>query len=183
MVLVAKKDRKLDDLLKQPSVSLSTIGHGSLTHVMAERFKRLQPEKIILVGYTGPREAVKDVIVGDLDLGFDFLGSVINDDKLEIIGITGDRTINGIKKIADLNKRYADFKQLDLGIFYLIPKNLNSDTANELRSILLNAQSKSTAFKDAVKNDFGTIDNYSPNIYQTRIEELQKLTMGMEKLD
>ena len=183
MALVINKNRKFDTLVKNPSVTVAMIGPGSLTHVMAEQFNRGIVGKTILVGYPGTREAVRDVLGGDLDFAFDFISSVVSDPNLEIIGITGNQSYPGIKRIADLNQTYQSFDNLSVGIYYLISAKTNSAVASEIKNILLQAQAKNPAFTSALKSDYAKLGNTSPKFYQERIKQIETLTSGIEKLE
>lgn len=186
LALVAKKEHKFDDIMKKSNVTLSYIGPGSFTHAMAEQIKKVNSDKIILVGYMGSREAVKDVIGGNLDLAFDTVSSVIVDDKVEILGTTGNKNISGLKKLSDLNKNYANFTQLNMGIFYLYPNQMSFEVANEIKSIMVRAQTNNTDFANALKFDYGSVGNVSDNqqkLYKKQIYEMHNLTSGIEKLD
>jgi tripartite-type tricarboxylate transporter receptor subunit TctC len=186
LALVAKKGRKSDDIMKNPHVTLSIIGPGSFTHAMAEQIKQTDPDKIILVGYVGTREAVKDVIGGDLDLAFDFVSSVIGDDKVEILGTTGNKNISGHKTLSDLNKNYNNFAQMNMGIFYLYPNQISPKVADEIKTVMIRAQTNNIAFSNALKFDYGFVGDVSGNqqkLYQKRINEMRNFTSGIEKLD
>lgn len=186
IALVMKKGRNFEDILRQPSINLSMAGTGSMTHVMAEQFRRMYPQQVNLIGYNGTREGVRDVIGGNLDLAFDLLGSVVGDDKIEIIGITGNNNL-GYKRLADLGPQYSDYKVMSLGIYFLVPKQMPASTVTELHAIISKAQQDSGYYKTAVQKDFGTAQNLpskdNEKIYQTHIEQLKRLTRGMEKFD
>lgn len=183
LALVMKKNRKFDSVIKKPSVSVAMIGPGSLTHVMAEQFARGLAGKTILVGYPGPREAVKDVIVGDLDFAFDLISSVVSDPNLEIIGITGNQAYPGLKRISDINSNYQNFDNLNLGVYYLVSAKTNTAVSGEIKNILLQAQTKNLGFSTALKSDYARSGSTSPKFYQERIKQIENLTSGMEKLD
>jgi tripartite-type tricarboxylate transporter receptor subunit TctC len=186
MALVMKKGRNFEEILRQPTINLSMVGTGSMTHVMAEQFRKTYPQQVNLIGYHGTREGVRDVIGGNLDLAFDLLGSVVGDDKVEIIGTTGNHNL-GYKKLSDLGPQYSDYKIMSLGIYFLVPQNMSAPTVTELHAIIAQAQQDSGHYKTAVQKDFGTALNFplkdNKKIYQNHIEQLKGLTRGMEKFD
>lgn len=183
LALVMNKNRKFDTLIKKSSVTVAMIGPGSLTHVMAEQFSRGTAGKTILVGYPGPREAVKDVLGGDLDFAFDLISSVVGDPNLEILGITGNQAFAGLKRISDLNPSYQNFDNLSTGVYFLVSSKTNTATTAEIKNILMQAQAKSTAFASAIKADYARSGNLSPKLYQERLKQIESLTSGMEKLE
>ena len=183
MALVMKKERKFEDLLQQKSLTLSIIGPGSFTHVMAQQFSDGHSKDTVLVAYPGPREAVKDVVGGDLDLAFDFVSSVVGDPKLEIVGITGSQSSSGLKRISDINKKYYSFNNLNLGVYYLMSRQAPTDTMNEIKNILLQAQIKSKPLQQSMKNDYATLGETDEKFYQERIKQIARLTSGMAKVD
>jgi tripartite-type tricarboxylate transporter receptor subunit TctC len=183
MALVMNKNRKFDVLIKKPSVTIAMVGPGSLTHVMAEQFSRATVAKTILVGYTGPREAVKDVLGDNLDFAFDFVSSVVSDPNLKIIGITGNQSHPGLKRISDISQTYQSFNNLNLGVYYLVPAKTNHAIFSEIKTILLQAQSKNSGFITAVRSDYAKTGDTSPKFYQERIKQIENLTSGMEKLE
>jgi tripartite-type tricarboxylate transporter receptor subunit TctC len=187
IALVMKKGRKFEDILKQPHITVAVAGMGSMSHVMAERLRQAYPNQITVVGYPGSREGVRDLTGGHIDLAFDLLGSVIEDDKVDIIGITGNNSLSGLSRLADLGPRYSDFKIMGLGIYFLIPRQVPTQTTIELYDIILQAQRDSAAYKNAVKKDFGIFldSTYKDNekLYQSNINQLKRLTASMQKLD
>jgi tripartite-type tricarboxylate transporter receptor subunit TctC len=186
IALVMKKGRNFEQILRQPVINLSMVGTGSMTHVMAEQFRKMYPQQVNLIGYHGTREGVKDVIGGNLDLAFDLLGSVVGDDKVEIVGITGNNSF-GYKRLADLGPQYSEFKNMGLGIYFLVPRQMPVSLVTELHAVISRAQQDSSQYKTAVQKDFGTVLNFplkdNPKIYQNHIDQLKRLTRGMEKFD
>lgn len=187
LALVMKKGRKFEDILKQSHITVAVVGMGSMSHVMAERLRQQYPKQIALVGYPGTREGVRDVLGGHVDLAFDFLGPVVEDDKLEIIGTTGTNSIIGLPRLSDLGSQFSDFRIMNLGIYFLIPRQFPTQTAIEIYDIFSQAQRDSTAYKNAVKKDFGTFpdSNYKNNekLYQMNINQLKRLTADMHKVE
>jgi tripartite-type tricarboxylate transporter receptor subunit TctC len=181
-----KKGRNFEQILRQPTINLSMVGIGSMTHVMAEQFRKMYPQQVNLIGYQGTREGVRDVIGGNLDLAFDLLGSVVGDDKVEIIGITGNNSF-GHKRLADFGSQYSEFKGMGLGIYFLVPQQMPTSLVAELHAVITRAQQDSNHYKTAVQKDFGSAPNISlkdnGKIYQNHIEQLKRLTRGMEKFD
>lgn len=187
MALVAKKGRSLDEILNSPKISIGIAGLGSVSHIQLEQIRRGHENKAVMVPYNGSREAVKDVIGGDLDMTLDTVASVINDPKLEIIGVTGTRSVAGLKRLIDLDPKYQNLAKLDLTMFMLAPAGINEDVVRELNEILIRAQSQSTGFKTTINSDYGSTVNipYKNNkaIYDEQIALQKKLTAGMPKLD
>ena len=132
------KERSLQDIVGQSKISIGTAGPGSLTHLMALKFKEYYPDKtVIIVSYKSSTEAMQDVLGGHTDLTFEFLGDA-EAKGARILGITGRNKIKHYPLLKDIG--YTN--QADLVGVYLIlvKKDMPMEQYREIQSILLKAE-------------------------------------------
>lgn len=175
------KDRELKDILKQDTIKIGTAGAGSLTHLMALKFKEQMPGKeIVVVPYKSSTEALQDVLGGHTDLTFEFLGDA-EAKNAKILGVTGRNKIKNYPLLKDIG--YAN--QADLVGVYLIlvKKDVPTSQIEELRTLFVEAE-KATRVQDLYKSDYSakpanlrTEADYQ-RWYQSTIKYYQDLTAG-----
>jgi len=148
------KDKKLADILKQDKITIGTAGAGSMTHLMALKFKEQLPNKdiVVIVSYKSSTEALKDVLGGHVDLTFEYLGDA-EAKSAKILGITGRNKIKNYPLLKDVG--YTN--QADLVGVYLIlvKKDVSDERVSELRSIFVEAE-KSQLVQDLYKSDYSS---------------------------
>lgn len=147
------KDRNFADIVKQDTIKIGTAGAGSLTHLMALKFKENMGTKdVIIVPYKSSTEALQDVLGGHIDLTFEFLGDA-EAKGAKIIGVTGRNKIKNYPLLKDMG--YTN--QADLVGVYLIlvKKELADDQVAELRKIFVDAE-KSTRVQELYKSDYSS---------------------------
>lgn len=148
------KGKTLDQILSQKRISISTAGAGSTTHLFAEAFFKQYKEgrDIVMVHYRDSNEAAKDVIGGQVDATFEFLGDAkARGDLVTIIGITGKSKIENFRLLPGMEELVAIF-----GIY--VPKDMPAAQVAELQSILLKAE-KHESVQTLYRRDFSYKDN------------------------
>jgi tripartite-type tricarboxylate transporter receptor subunit TctC len=177
------KNKELHEIIKQDKISIGTAGPGSLTHLMALKFKEYFPEKmVIIVNYKSSTEALQDVLGGHTDLTFEFLGDA-ESRNAKVLGVTGRNKIKSYPLLKDIG--YPN--QADLVGVYLIlaPKDTNPNTVTELRNIFLEAE-KSAKVQELYRADYSakpvnlkTAVDYQ-NWYANTIKYYKEITAGQQ---
>lgn len=177
------KNKELHEIIKQDKISIGTAGLGSLTHLMALKFKEYFPEKIvIIVSYKSSTEALQDVLGGHTDLTFEFLGDA-ESRNAKILGVTGQNKIKSYPLLKDIG--YPN--QVDLVGVYLIlvSNNIKPDTVIELRNIFLQAE-QSAKVQELYRLDYSA---KPPNLktpadydrwYSNTIKYYKEITAGQQ---
>lgn len=147
------KDKDLHEIIKQDKISIGTAGPGSLTHLMALKFKEYFPEKaVIIVNYKSSTEALQDVLGGHVDLTFEYLGDA-ESRNAKVLGVTGKNKIKSYPLLKDMG--YPNQANL-VGIYLiLVPKNTQPDIVVELRNIFVQAE-KSSKVQDLYRSDYSS---------------------------
>jgi tripartite-type tricarboxylate transporter receptor subunit TctC len=154
--------KSLDDLVKQPKISLATSGAGSSTHLMAEVFakeiKSKYPNKdIAMVHFKDTNEAFVSVMGRHTDATFEFLGDAKAKatPATRLIGLTGGRVLEGIPTMRSLG--YPDLGGVQ-GIFaWYAPADMPNDQVAEFQKIFLEAE-KSESVQRLYRSDFASRD-------------------------
>lgn len=130
------KGKTLDQILAQKRINIATAGTGSSTHLFAEAFLKQYKEgrDIAMIHYRDTNEAVKDVIAGQVDATFEFLGDAkARGDLVNIIGVTGKSPFGNVKLLPGMEEH--------VGIFAIyVPKDMSDTQVSELQTILLRAE-------------------------------------------
>ena len=143
------KGKTLDQLLAQKKINIATAGGGSSTHLFAEAFFKQYKEgrDIAMVHYRDSNEAAKDVIGGQVDASFEFLGDArARGDLVTIVGITGKSKIDNFKFLPNMEEL--------VGIFAIYaPKDMPANQVSEIQAMLLRAE-KHESVQTLYKRDF-----------------------------
>lgn len=175
------KGKTLDQILAQKRINIATAGAGSSTHLLAEAFFKQYKEgrDIAMVHYRDSNEAAKDVIGGQADASFEFLGDArARGDLVSIVGITGKNKIEGFRLLPGMEEL--------VGIFAIyVPKDMPVAQVTELQTILLRAE-KHDSVQMLYKRDFNYKDSYmnSPADltpwYTRTIKQFEGYTKGIK---
>jgi tripartite-type tricarboxylate transporter receptor subunit TctC len=175
------KNKTLDQLLAQKKINVSTSGAGSSTHLLAEAFFKQYKEgrDIVMVHYRDSNEAAKDVIGGQVDASFEFLGDAkARGDLITIVGITGKSKIENFKLLPNMEEL--------VGIFAIYaPKDMPTVQVNEIQTMLLKAE-KHNLVQTLYKRDY-TYKDYSMTVpsdlnswYAHTIKQFENYTKGIK---
>jgi tripartite-type tricarboxylate transporter receptor subunit TctC len=177
------KNKELHEIIKQDKISIGTAGPGSMTHLMALKFKEYFPEKmVIIVNYKSSTEALQDVLGGHTDLTFEYLGDA-ESRNAKVLGVTGRNKIKSYPLLKDIG--YPN--QADLVGVYLIlvSKDIKPDTVVELRNIFLQAE-QSAKVQELYRLDYSA---KPPNLktpadydrwYSNTIKYYKEITAGQQ---
>ena len=177
------KNKELHEIIKQDKISIGTAGPGSLTHLMALKFKEYFPEKmVIIVNYKSSTEALQDVLGGHVDLTFEYLGDA-ESRNAKVLGVTGRNKIKSYPLLKDMG--YPN--QADLVGVYLIlvPRDTKPDTVIELRNTFLQAE-QSAKVQELYRLDYSA---KPPNLktpadydrwYNNTIKYYKEITAGQQ---
>ena len=175
------KGKTLDQLLSQKKLNIATAGTGSSTHLLAEVFFRQYKEgrDIVMIHYRDTNEAAKDVISGQVDATFEFLGDArARGDLVTIVGITGKSKIDNFKFLSNMEDL--------VGIFAIYaPKDMPDAQVSEIQAILLKAE-KHESVQTLYKRDFTYKDTSMAvpgdltNWYTRTIKQFENYTKGIK---
>jgi tripartite-type tricarboxylate transporter receptor subunit TctC len=155
--------KSLDDLVKQPKITLATSGTGSSTHLMAEVFAKEIKLKnptadIAMVHFKDTNEAFVSVMGGHTDATFEFLGDAKAKatPTTRLVGLTGNRVLEGIPTLRSLG--YQELAGVQ-GIFaWYAPSDMPNEQVLEFQKIFLEAE-KSESVQRLYRLDFASRDN------------------------
>jgi len=175
------KNKTLDQLLAQKKINVSTSGAGSSTHLLAEAFFKQYKEgrDIVMVHYRDSNEAAKDVIGGQVDASFEFLGDAkARGDLVTIVGITGKSKIENFKLLPNMEDL--------VGIFAIYaPKDMPTGQVAEIQTMLLKAE-KHNLVQTLYKKDY-TYKDYNMTVpsdltswYTHTIKQFEIYTKGIK---
>lgn len=175
------KGKTLDQILSQKKINVATAGAGSSTHLLAETFFKQYQEgrDIAMIHYRDSNEAAKDVIGGQVDATFEFLGDAkARGDYISIIGITGRSKVENFRSLPNMEDL--------VGIFVIYaPKDMPDSQVNEIQSILLRAE-KHESVQTLYKRDYTYKDssmtipgNLTP-WYTRTIKQFEGYTKGIK---
>lgn len=180
------KGKTLDQLMKQPRITLGTAGAGSSTHLMAETLKKyLKNSEVTMVHFKDTNEAYTNVLGGHIDGTFEFLGDAKGKATPEVTfaGITGGQRVDGIEPLK--NRSMPDMEHVS-GIFAVyVPVSMPAAVYNEIRGILLQAE-KAEAVQALYRKDFTFRDPallQTPALqpwYDTNVKRFQGITAGVK---
>lgn len=147
------RSKDLSEILRQNKISIGTAGTGSLTHLMALKFKEYFPNKeILIVPYKSSTEALQDVLGGHIDLTFEFLGDA-EAKNAKILGVTGTHKIKNYPLLKDMG--YPN-QAMMLGVYLiLVKKDVSDEQIIELRNIFIEAE-KSSKFQELYNTDYSS---------------------------
>lgn len=175
------KGKTLDQILAQKRINIATAGAGSSTHLLAEAFFKQYKEgrDIAMVHYRDSNEAAKDVIGGQADASFEFLGDAkARGDLISIVGITGKSRVDNFRLLPGMEEL--------VGIFAIyVPKDMPAAQVTELQNILLRAEKHESVqmlyrrdhnYKDSSMNVPGDLTPW----YNRTIKQFEGYTRGIK---
>jgi tripartite-type tricarboxylate transporter receptor subunit TctC len=133
LVLISSKHKSLEDLMK---VNRPTIGSipGSITYFAALNIGKNSTLDPNIISYRTARLTSVDVLGKHIDSGIDFYAEVENNNLINILGITGNRSINNVRTFKD--QGISGLEVITNNNFVIVPKNaFNSEEVKFLRNI------------------------------------------------
>jgi tripartite-type tricarboxylate transporter receptor subunit TctC len=180
--LVTAPGKELQDILSKNKISIGTAGAGSMTHLMALKFKEHFPTKDIeLIPFKSSTEAVVNVLGGHIDLAYEFLGDA-EAKQAKILGITGKTRIKNYPLLKDSG--YPNQEDL-VGIYLIMVKrDIPDEQYIEIQNILLEAE-KSERVQELYRADYsGKVNLKTPrdylSWYERTIKLFRELTAGQK---
>jgi len=175
------KNKTLEQLLAQKKINIATAGGGSSVHLFAEAYFKQYKEgrDIVMIHYRDTNEAAKDVIGGQVDASFEFLGDAkARGDLITIIGITGKSKIENFRLLPNMEDL--------VGIFAIYaPKDMPTGQVAEIQTMLLKAE-KHNLVQTLYKRDY-TYKDYNMTVpsdltswYTHTIKQFEIYTKGIK---
>lgn len=180
------RGKPLDQLLKQPHITIGTAGAGSSSHFIAETMKKyIRGPEVTMVHFKDTNEAYVSVMGGHVDANFEFLGDAVSKATPEMVfaGLTGTVVINNIPLLRDLGM--PDMAQVNSIFAIYVPANMPLDIYTELRAILLKAE-QNPRVQELYARDFTYRD---PRLlqtsalqpwYNTNVNKIREMTLGIQ---
>lgn len=175
------KGKTLEQILAQKKINIATAGAGSSTHLLAEVFFKQYKEgrDIAMIHYKDTNEAAKDVISGQIDATFEFLGDAkARGDLVGIIGITGKSIIDNFRLLPNMEEL--------TGIFAIYaPREMPASQVSEIQTMLLRAE-KHESVQTLYRRDFTYKDSSMSvpgdltNWYTSTIKQFEGYTKGIK---
>lgn len=180
------KGKTIEQLMKQPRVTIGTSGPGTSTHLMAETLKKyLKNSEVDMVHFNDSNQAYLNVLGGHIDAAFEFLGDAKAKATKDVTfaGLTGAQTVEGIKPLKNLGMTDMEFVG---GVFAIyVPVTMPAEVYNEIRAILLKAE-QAEAVQALYRRDYTFRDPAllkTPALqpwYDVRVKRFQGLTAGIK---
>jgi tripartite-type tricarboxylate transporter receptor subunit TctC len=180
------KGKTLDQLLKQPRITIGTAGAGSSSHFIAETLaKYIKGPEVTMVHFKDTNEAYLNVIGGHVDANFEFLGDAMAKATPDVVfaGLTGGVNINNIPLLRD--RGMPDMAQVNNIFAIYVRTGMSQETYNELRAILLKAE-QSSKVQELYAKDFTYRDAkllQTPALqpwYNNNVNKIRELTAGIK---
>ncbi|CAB4137979.1 Bordetella uptake gene [uncultured Caudovirales phage] len=132
------KNKTLDQILSQSTITIGTAGPGTGTHLNALKFKESLPNKnIIVVPYKSSTEALKDVMGGHVDLTFEFLADA-EGLGARILGVAGNKKVGKYPLLKDMG--YANQADMVNSYFILVKNDINEEQYQEMQRLFIRAE-------------------------------------------
>jgi len=182
------KGKTLDQLLKQPRITIGTAGAGSNSHFVAETLaKYIRGPEVTMVHFKDTNEAYLNVLGGHVDGAFEHLGDAMAKATPDVVfaGLTGGVAINNIPLLRD--RGMPDMAQVNNIFGIYVPANMPTDTYNEIRAILLKAE-QSPRVQELYARDFTYRDprllqinnNNLQSWYDQNVSRIRQLSTGIK---
>lgn len=122
LALVSSKYKDLDEL-KNRKLSIGVIP-GSITNLAATALFKNDPN-INFIPYKTARNAAIDLVGRHIDLSMDFYAEVVGNTSINVIGVTGKRSINNVRTFNSHGMK--DLQKVTNSNFLIIKKDSFSD--------------------------------------------------------
>lgn len=184
-VVLVTKGKTLDQLLKQPRITIGTAGTGSNSHFVAETLKKyIKGPEVTMVHFKDTNEAYLNVLGGHVDANFEHLGDAQAKATPEVVfaGLTGNVVINNIPLLRD--RGMPDMAQVNNVFGIYVPSTMPQETYDEIRAILLKAE-QSPRVQELYARDFTYRDArllQTPTLqpwYNNNVTRFRELTSGI----
>jgi len=160
LVIVSKKYKNINELLKQENISLGISGVGSISDMLANTLKQKNPT-LNIIPYKGMVDATMAVAGGHVDAAVTFLidaKSFIDSKELTVIGYTGSKEFTEFKGLLLTQQGIRGVDKLVANYAIFVSKDMPEEKYIEIHKILNNA-SKNKKVESAYAKDMITISN------------------------
>ena len=187
MAVTSFKYKTWAEVPKDRPLNIGISGLGATSHLISlqivSKYPDMQP-----IPFKSPSESMIGMVSGAIDLNVDFISGAdtwakeTNKQRVNVLGITGPKVINGYKPLA--NEGFPNIlKSMDLPHHLVVPTSTPADKFREWRAILVKA-SQAQSVQDAYK-----VDSCIANVlkddelgpwYTAQVEQWKRLTAGVK---
>ena len=187
MAVTSFKYKTWAEVPKDKPLNIGISGLGATSHLISlqivSKYPDMQP-----IPFKSPSESMIGMVSGAIDFNVDFISGAdtwakeTNKQRVNVLGITGSKVINGYKPLA--NAGFPNIlKSMDLPHHLVVPTSTPADKFREWRAILVKA-AQAQSVQDAYK-----VDSCVPNVlkddelapwYTAQVEQWRKLTAGVK---
>lgn len=148
------KGKTLDQLLKQPRISIGGVGAALAAEVFRKNAKH--PD-VVIVPFKDTNEAFLAVLGGHVDATFEFLGDARakGGSDITFVGLTGTKSIDNLPLLKD--RGFPEAAMLGAPFAIYVPSTMPAEQYNEIRGILLEAE-KAEKVQALYRRDFSFRD-------------------------
>ena len=166
-------------------LSIGVSGLGVTTHLVATQIVKKYPNMIV-VPFKSTTEASAATIGGQTDFAVNFIGDARQfsegKNKLYVLGITGNKTVDGIKPLSQLGFG-KDVELMNTPAQIMVPVTVSDAKFKEWREIFLKA-GRTQAVLDSYKVDFCESNNQMTDAeivkyYQDQTANWKRLSQGI----
>jgi tripartite-type tricarboxylate transporter receptor subunit TctC len=166
-------------------LSIGVSGLGVTTHLVATQVAK-KYSNMIVVPFKSTTEASAATVGGQTDFAVNFIGDAKQfsegKHKLYVLGITGPKTVDGIKPLAQQGFG-KDLELMNTPAQLMVPVTVNDAKFKEWREIFLKA-GRTQAVTDSYKIDFCENNNQMTDAevvqyYKTQTENWKRLSQGI----
>lgn len=155
MSITSSKYKSWKEVPRDRPLNIGTSGLGVTTHLAALQIVARYPNMQV-VPFKSTSEALVNMVGGTVDFQVGFLSepevwAKENNKPVNVMGITGNRSINGYPTLASQGFDPI-INQVDVPFHYVVPANIPTDKFNEWRSILQSAAKNKRAIESMTAN-------------------------------
>lgn len=156
MSITSSKYKSWKEVPQDRPLNIGTSGLGVTTHLAALQIVARYPNMQV-VPFKSTSEALVNMVGGSVDFQVGFLSepeawSKENNKPVNVMGITGNRSINGHPTLTSQGFDPV-INRIDVPFHYVVPVTVTADKFNEWRSILQTA-AKSKRVREAMAIDY-----------------------------
>ncbi len=181
----SSKYKSWAEVPKDKPLTIGVSGLGVTTHLVATQVAKNYPQMIV-VPFKSTTEASAATVGGQTDFAVNFIGDAKQfsegKHKLYVLGITGSKTINGIKPFSQ--QGFAkDLELMNTPAQIMVPVTVDNAKFKEWREIFLKA-GRTAAVTDSYKADFCENNNQMTDAeivayYSKQTADWKRLSQGI----
>jgi tripartite-type tricarboxylate transporter receptor subunit TctC len=182
----SKKYSRVSDL-RDGKASIGII-NGTISQLVSTSLQYNNGIVLNDIGYRGTPEAMTDMLSGQLDASVDFFGPMTmarfaEQDKVHVLGITGERNIPGFATFKSQNIK--GLESIEFSMYVLVKNATDTATKQELSDIIANSINEPV--RKMCVDEYGIIERAAYNslagTHQSLIDHWAKFvpTVGIKK--